>query len=338
MTEIDAVDSSWDDEDELEESVPADDPAAVEERKLVEYGESIVDNYLIGSKQLLSTARLTPDWLVEGAIPKKTVNLIVGKPETNKSWLAYELVLALVEQRPWLIFPTVPVVSPTAFVLNYDNPDTELARRFKRMGLREDHRVFFHSIGAHLPPGNLPATLQFPGGFEPLYAMVYAKRPDIIVIDSHRQAHTLDDNDNQQMALFMSQLRQLAGLGAAVIAVHHTRKDDDVLRGAVEIEAALDSAILVSDKVATWVKTRGWTMQEAAVAFGLEDVGDSTRVVTGMTLRQVLAAGPLSRADIAGKLGLSEANTARRMIERAISAGYVRESKGSSRLVELVER
>ena len=335
----DDIDSAWDDDEDVEGSVPADDPEAEEERKRAEYGERIADNYLLNAEQVLRIARLVPDWLFIGALPKGTVNLIAGKPETNKSWIGYQAILSTVRREPWLVFPIAKVVSPTAFVLNYDNPPTEMARRFKRMGLQPSDRIFFHSIGAHMPPPPLPATLQFPEGFPALMALVAAKRPDIIMIDSHRQSHFLDDNSNQDMAILMSQYRQLAtATNATVIAIHHTRKDDDVLRGAGEIEAALDSCILVADKAITFVKTRGWNPEETAVAFKLVDEGDTTRLETGLTLRQVLASGPKSRLDIGKQLGIQSSENVKKLVQRAINAGWAVDVDGPGRLVQLINR
>jgi hypothetical protein len=287
-------------------------------------GEAYAQHYLVDAATLLATAKLEPDWLVEGAIPSGGVTFLVGRPGSMKSWLAYDLAVAVVQRRPWLRFG-VPrsVGSPCAMVLNFDNPGAECARRFLRLGLQPADRALFHSLGAHRPPDGLPTILQLPLAFEPLDAMVQTFRPDLIVIDSLRQAHLGDESSSQEMAVVMSQARQLAGYGGAVIVVHHTRKNDGAMRGSTEIEAAADAIVDVDDRVATWRKTRGWEMPDASVMFRLEDEGDLTFLRGGETLADLLETrGALTAKEIAEGLGLQLA-VAKTIIEKAEQRGLI---------------
>lgn len=308
--------------DPLDDDLPA--LELDEEQALIQKGQRLAGHYLLDAAGLLATAKLEPDWLVPGAIPAGGVTFLVGKPGAAKSWLAYDLVVAVVQQRPWLRFG-VPrsVGSPTAMVLNFDNPGSECARRFLRLGLRPGDHALFHSLGAHRPPEPLPQILQLPNAFEPLEAMIAAFQPDLIVIDSLRQAHTGDESSSQEMAQVMSQCRRMTLGGAAVIVVHHTRKNDGAMRGSTEIEAAADAIVDVDERVARWRKTRGWEMEEAATPFKLADEGDATILSAGETLGDLLArSGPLGYKQIASALGLSEA-VASAMIAAACEAGRV---------------
>jgi hypothetical protein len=298
----------------------------VEEDSIVQKGLAFAQHYLVSSATLLATAKLEPDWLVPNAIPAGGVTFLVGRPGAMKSWLAYDLTVAVTQQRPWLRFGAPRTIgSPSALILNFDNPGSECARRFLRLGLRPTDAAMFHSLGAHRPPEGLPAILQLPHGFTPLEAMVAAYKPDLIVVDSLRQAHLSDESSSQEMAVVMSQLRQLSGFGGAVVVVHHTRKNDGAMRGSTEIEAAADAIIDVDDHVATWRKTRGWELKDASVTFMLEDEGDLTFLRGGTTLTDVLTAGPadgMTTKQIEQALGIST-SVAKATLEKAEARGLV---------------
>jgi len=318
------------------------------ELEKIEEGERLASVYLQDAKSLLASARLEPDWLVPGAIPAGAVNFFVGKPGSSKSWLAYDLACAVVQRRPWLEFgvPNAPA-NASAIILNYDNSQAECARRFLRLGLKEEDNLFAHSFGAHQPPEPLPAVLQLPDAFGPLETMVYAKRPTVVVIDSLRQAHTGDESSSQEMAKIVGQVKRFAMMGAAVIVVHHTRKNDGAMRGSTEIEASADSITDVEKEsegsevsLISWRKTRGWQMMEPLLTVRIEDIGDITVVKGGVSLSALLKEqGPLGRADISKALSVKH-ETTKRLVDRAMERGLVTEIKATSgaRLIKLVER
>lgn len=320
------------------------DEAEEHERKLIAYGEELARVYLQDAAGLLASAKLEPDWLVPNAVPAAAVSFFVGKPGASKSWLAYDLACALVQGRDWMGLG-VPTggVCPNAFILNFDNPHSECARRFLRLGLQPTDRLWVHSWGAHQPPEPFPAVLQLPDAFEPLEAMCYAKRPALIVIDSLRQAHTGDESSSQEMAKVMSQVKRFAALGAAVVIVHHTRKNDGAMRGSTEIEATADSILDIERDEAqvslvSWRKTRGWDMAESTMTVRVLDEGDRTIVKGGQSLTSLLRNNPMSRSDIAKELRLSQTQ-AKKIIERALEKGLVTEKRDNNggRLIELVE-
>jgi len=334
-----------DEHEEYAEEPQVIDPLEALELERIEYGERLASVYLQSSGELLTCAKLEPDWLVPNAVPAGAINFIVGKPGASKSWAAYDLACAVVQRRDWMGLG-VPTVNEGAsvFILNFDNPHSECARRFLRLGLTAADNLWVHSWGAHTPPEPFPAVLQLPDAFEPLEAMVYAKRPVLIVVDSLRQAHTGDESSSQEMALIMAQLKRFAAYGAAVVIVHHTRKNDGAMRGSTEIEATADSIADVEKEDAqvslvSWRKTRGWDMAESTITIRLIDEGDRTYVRGGMSLTQLIReAGPLSRSDIGKLLKLSQGQT-KKIVERALERGVVAEKRDGQggRLIELVE-
>jgi hypothetical protein len=257
--------------------------------ELMSLGTLVKDHYLVDAAALLEMAKDKPDFLIPDLIPSHSVLMMAGKPGTKKSWVAYSLLLALVQDKPWFdVRPEPSKRRRRALVLNFDNPASELGRRFKRLGLRADDHIHFHSVGLELPPRNMPALLQLPLCIEPVTAVVYALQPDLVLIDSLRQAHTGDESSSDDMGRIMSCMRQLTHWGASVLLLHHTRKgpadgeDDDIdsTRGSGAISAGLDGLIIVKDDQLRWKKTRLWEPAVSTRRFAVNDYGDETRVET----------------------------------------------------------
>lgn len=242
----------------------------------------VVPPTLLSASDMLAAAQIEPSFLVKNMIPAGAITLVVGIPGAKKSWLAYSLALATARGSSWLGVPVTPKGgSCNVLVFNYDNPTPECGRRFKRLGMTKDDPIFFHSVD--LDP------LRLPGAADSIRAIVQAKQPSLVVIDSFRQAHESDENSSSDMAKVMGCYKQLYANGCSVVIVHHANKSElatglSKTRGSGEIPASADCQIDVSfDKeagsdVAFWAKHRSWEISdlEASLEFELVDSGDST--------------------------------------------------------------
>lgn len=277
------------------------------QRQRGQYALDCGHHYLLDGVQLDSIAKLKPDFLVENAIPRQGITFVVGKPGAKKSWLCYDLGMAILDRRPWLGLdaPDVPE-DAIVLALNFDQPASECARRFKRLGHTGSRRLLVHSIGVHRPPAPLPPVLHLPLAFEPLEAIVEFYRPSLIITDSLRQAHTADESDSMAMAEIIAMLRRLTFFGSTIMVVHHLSRAGN-MRGSTEIEAGADAVIEVDTDIITWKKTRGWEIADPAMPFKLEDDGDATYLRGGRSLVHLLAKqGPMTISDIAVAMGVSE--------------------------------
>lgn len=236
---------------------------------------------------LLARASLKQKFLIEGAIPERAITLIAGAPGEKKSWIAYAACLSVARGLGWLGFDAPEEGPGPVLVANFDNPTAELGRRFLRLGLRPEDPITFHTRD---DVRTSDAMLRLPDRAQLLQTIVARLRPRLVVIDSLRQAHTVDENSSKEMAEVMAVLKSLTVHGAAVVVVHHTKKpgpkDDGLgallsMRGSGEIAGSTDAAIVVIDDVAHWVKHRGWEIEDGAqdVAFAVEDDGDLTHVI-----------------------------------------------------------
>ena len=227
-----------------------------------------------GAGILLARADDATEFLIHEAIPVG-LTLMLGVPGSSKSWLAYDLAMAVAHGRDWLGKRNALAKPAGVLVLNYDNPTPECGRRFKRLGLQPTDRVWFHS--AHGLDES--QTLLLPRAAALLLGLVHRLSISLVVVDSLREAHTADENSSAEMRPIMQQLRALAPLGkrAAVVVVHHTAKGDasGVLsaRGSTVIPAAVDACIHCAGDSIAWVKHRGWKLDArgGVVRFELTD-------------------------------------------------------------------
>ena len=302
-----------------------------------ERGATLVDIYVEGAEAVLASARDTTPFLVQDYIPQGGVTFFAGKPGVKKSWLAYDMCIGVVRSETWLGQDVVGD-KHSALVLNFDNPKWELGRRFKRLGMLPEDKIFFHSICSGLPPEGLPAILQLPSAIEAIMAICDQISPSLIVVDSLRQAHTGEEKSSSDMARVMSCLKILTSRGATVLALHHLRKsapgetDDsgDSLRGSTEILASADCSVIVHEDRCVWHKTRGWDLIDSRRALPFE-VADSKKEPSKTfvrsldpyaKLRKALKAKQLSRTEIYQLLEVDRAK-GKTLLDNAEVAGVI---------------
>lgn len=237
---------------------------------------------LIGAAAMLAAAQIEASFLVKNMIPAGAITLMVGAPGAKKSWLAYALALATARGTDWMGVEVTPKgKSKNVIIFNYDNPTPECGRRFKRLGMTAHDNIHFHSVD--LDP------LRLPKAAESIRAIVQHLEPSLVVIDSLRQAHEVDENSSSDMAKVMGCYKQLYTNGCAVVIVHHAPKPNALgagsgARGSGEILASADCQIDVAFSeadacdTATWTKHRSWEIPDmaASLPFELVDRGEST--------------------------------------------------------------
>lgn len=212
---------------------------------------------IIDAAALLRVAVDEPAFLVPQRVPAGGITLVVAPPGAKKSWLVYDLALAVAQPgRRWL---DQEPNHGGVLVLSYDNPTPETARRFKRLGLRIADPIHFHSIDQD--PWKMPAAADV------LRDVCYELAPRLVIVDSFRQAVTGNENDSEHMGLVMGGYKAMAALPSApaVIVVHHAAKglalDGAGTRGSGEIEGSADAVIKIEDGAVMWTKARSWEMK-----------------------------------------------------------------------------
>lgn len=216
--------------------------------------------------QLLEDDMTAVDFLVPGCIPMGNVVLISGESGSRKTWLAYELARAVASGTPWLGRPAVKAVQGKVLILNYDNPTETLVGRVRQLSFSTDMPVRVHTSGV-----SPKALLTLPMHAPTLKSIVDYYRPALIVVDSMRQAHKLDENSSREAAMIMSTFKEWTAIDhCTVVVIHHTGKGEKSqwhaqARGSGEIIASAGVVIETTicedddDKTrATWTKHQAW--------------------------------------------------------------------------------
>lgn len=241
--------------------------------------------YLHDPAAIIAKAALRTSFLFTNAVPAGAISFIVGPPGGAKSWLAYDMAIAVARGTPWLGIPCER--QGRVLVFSYDNPPAETGRRFLRLGLRPSDPMRFH-----VPDGPLFLRIGAKsdgcsfGHADILRGVVERLEPTLVVVDSFRQAHVQDENSSNEMGVVMAHIKSLVGAGAAVVIVHHSTTDAEgaiKARGSGEITASADLIVTVQERQARWKKVRSWPEDASpgTVDFVVRDDGDRTLVQTG---------------------------------------------------------
>jgi archaellum biogenesis ATPase FlaH len=139
--------------------------------------------------------------------------LLVGEDGIGKTFLAMQLIEALVTGSDFLGYPAQE--SRVALV-EVDMGDRLTLERVQEMKL--DQSNFLVSVGA------LDKSITQTGHTEDWVSEINDFKPEVIVFDSLRELHTLDENSSDTPPKVYMACRKLFGEDKTFIFVHHTRK------------------------------------------------------------------------------------------------------------------
>jgi RecA-family ATPase len=151
------------------------------------------------------------EWLVDGIIPRGSVNLIAGEPGSYKSWLAFALLRGLTSTGRFLDRECRPA---SVLYLDRENPLAVVRERLATLGVESLNEARIWGGWLQEDP---PAI-----GDARLLEIARDRKP-LIVFDSLIRFHSADENSATEMAKVMQDLRALANAGATVIALHPRR-------------------------------------------------------------------------------------------------------------------
>ncbi len=152
--------------------------------------------------------------LVEGLIPPRSVNILVGDSGIGKSPLAYQLGLAVASGTPFLDMPVQP---GKVLLVDFENSLTDVH------WIMEQQRQ-------HLGLAKFPCTFQvWPMHLDPLQQkieqVIAIFAPDLVILDSLRSFSPKMESDNSAAVEQIKRLRVTAAEhGTAFLLIHHVRK------------------------------------------------------------------------------------------------------------------
>jgi RecA/RadA recombinase len=180
----------------------------------------------------LSRLDVKVEYLIEGLIPKQAITMIFGPGGIGKSYLCLQLGSCVADGKP---FCGLPTIKSYTYYIDFENPWRELCRRAK---------VLDPSSTSSMPVWHLSNPVQPPRLDSKDWPVLKTLPPGLLIIDSLRASHLLDENSSKDMALIMGRLKELRELGFTLILIHHTPKlDSRIYKGSTAIIDLCDHAL-----------------------------------------------------------------------------------------------
>ena len=151
------------------------------------------------------------EWLVDKLIPKEAITLLHGRGGLGKTWLLLQVGSCIADGKP---FCGLSTIKGNVYYVDFENPMSVLHQRSRILG-RSSLQVWHVS---HNPP---PPRLD-----ESKWISYKSLPTGLIIFDSMRSAHLLDENSSKDMTLIMSRMKELRELGHTIIALLHAPKGD----------------------------------------------------------------------------------------------------------------
>jgi AAA domain len=199
-------------------------------------------------------------YVVDGLFSLPSLSIVYGPPGTLKSLLLADMTVCIAAGLEWLrplpnttAIPRRTCQSSTLWC-DFDNGPRRTHERFSALG-----RAYAIPATAPLRYVSMPSPWLDAGNIDTLKLLTECMQTvaaKLVVIDNLCNVKGKADENSAEMGSVMARFRRLAEeLGAAVVLIHHQRKESgtnsragDRLRGHSSIEAALDLALLVERK------------------------------------------------------------------------------------------
>jgi hypothetical protein len=198
--------------------------------------------FRLHSEQTL-LARPAAAFLVSGILVQGSLIALVAEPNVGKTFLANDLALHIAAgERSWL-GRALHVAGPVLYVIG------EGLGRFKYrvIAWKQTHKVSgvlpFHWIDEPVPLTDESAASAFIKEVSPL-------RPALVVLDTlSRCLMGANENSQEDMGKAIAVCDELrARTGAAVLMLHHTKKDGSVERGSTVLRGAADTLLMLKEE------------------------------------------------------------------------------------------
>lgn len=177
------------------------------------------------------------EWVVKNLISEGCIHIMSAPPKAGKTWGALALANAVATGGRFGMDESIR--QGTVLWIDEEMGLEQLPGRMRRMGIPPTARM--------MTMCRSELKLDHNDDVAELLKVIKDIDPVLIVIDSLRRVHDLDENDNSKVKALFPIFRMLSELGPAVLILHHDRKktmwdDDDMERasGAQDWTAQVD--------------------------------------------------------------------------------------------------
>jgi hypothetical protein len=209
---------------------------------------------LVQGTDLAHLSLTPPDWLVDRIAQAGAITVLVAPSGCIKTWAAL-----------WWMRQVCRMEGggQRALYVDEESGDTELARRYQKMGVGGDENAWFWFY-----PG---LALDIPEHAEEFLRVVAHVDARFVVIDSMRRVVSGDENTSGAIDCLYACLCRLKAMGVAVLVLHHARKkgggvtEGEMGRGSSDVKAMADTYIECYQKSGTKVLVK-WNKMRSQMA------------------------------------------------------------------------
>ncbi len=156
---------------------------------------------------------VTTEYLLEGIIPKGSITMIYAPGGMGKSSLLLQIGYAIAEGKS---FGNLSTIKTPVYYVDFENPLSFLKERVSYIGFSEN--IFVWHLSNDPPPPKLDNDN---------WEMYKSLPPGLIIFDTLRAAHALNENESKDMSLIMSNFKELRERGFTVVFLAHTPKENE---------------------------------------------------------------------------------------------------------------
>ncbi len=210
---------------------------------------------IVNGAEYLAFPRSPETWLIRPLLPVGGLMAIYGDPKVGKSYAALQLASCLSSgSGDWLGFG-LPQKAKTVYI-QLDTPRSLWSARLSALlesGLPVDHLL----LADRETLNTWPFDIMNPEHYNLLRSALKLHAPDVVILDTLREAHRADENDSTEMQKVMSTLSACVQPAALIVVAHARKPSPDGnksllsdMRGSGYIVGAADAIVRFSHKAA----------------------------------------------------------------------------------------
>jgi len=253
---------------------------------------------VIEGLEFAMSGNVETNWLIEGVIQKEGNGIIMGDPKAGKSLATVDMIIHLIAGAPW---HGCEIKDPirVGLITREDAPGLT-KKRIQRLLKGNGFNTTYLKDRLWVNSREQTKTFDIRNDhdFETLTRDFRDRKCEIVFFDVFNRIHTLDENDNTQMASVTARLSEFgAVVGCQVALIHHINKDTgntnvfNRLRGAGSLHGWMEWGLAITttnpdDEKSDWIRRIDFESKETTVdpiSFKIVDGPESTKLVQQTT-------------------------------------------------------
>ena len=165
----------------------------------------------------------TPPFLIKPFFPTGGTGVLFGRGGSGKTQLALSMAASVMEGGFFLA--RYKARKGSVVLIEVDTPPLIMKGRLEQMArTRSLNGLGLAMYDAGIDVVEEAKKARASGELPQWVKELRASKPDLVIVDSLRKTHTLDENDSRAPSLVINAWRYLLGSGPSILFIHHARK------------------------------------------------------------------------------------------------------------------